>query len=424
LQATRCASPEAAAALPVLGRATPEGTARFVAARRLGVAPKALGATCLQVAPVGFGCHRLEDTPEQINALQGAIRLGCNLIDVAPGYTDGAAERAVGCALRQLIAAGQLARDEVVVVTKVGNIVGSSLGLASAMRSADGIAKVRDDVWHCLEPAWIEQELTRSLDRLGLECVDCLLLHCPEFATRAPGVDMDEVYRRIRCAFSHLEEEVSRGRVARYGVTAAFYPLRSSDPEHLLLERVLEQLPSQGHHFQVIQFALNFAEPQPLWVGHTPRRLDGAALDPGLGVTSPPLLELARRHGLATLTNRPLDGLLRELRGVLRFASEVPMNGEMKEEDVDALEERLTALCGPSLGDPGEPVVQQLAAKTVKVLVSLAGVDCVLVGMRRPQHVIDVVRLLKQAPPLDDKIALDAVKSAHDAINMWFCMDD
>mmetsp|Transcript_8189 Transcript_8189/g.20926 ORF Transcript_8189/g.20926 Transcript_8189/m.20926 type:complete len:97 (+) Transcript_8189:312-602(+) len=73
----------------------------------------------LQVAPVGFGCHRLEDTPEQINALQGAIRLGCNLIDVAPGYTGGAAERAVGCALRQLIAAGQLARDEVVVVTKV-----------------------------------------------------------------------------------------------------------------------------------------------------------------------------------------------------------------------------------------------------------------------------------------------------------------
>lgn len=358
------------------------------------------------MAPVGFGCHRLEDTPEQRNALSGAIKLGCNLIDVAPGYSDGAAEHAVGAVLRGLLAGGELRRDEVVVVTKVGNVVGSALQHPS-LQSGRGVARVRDDAWHCLEPHWIEEELTRSLQRLQLETVDCLLLHCPEFALKARDVSLEEVYQRIALACGYLETEVQRGRVARYGITAAFYPLRASEPEHLLLDRV-------------IQFPLNFAEPQALWAGHTARKPNGAAVDPAQGLSAPPLLELARRRGLGTLTNRPLDGLFQELQGVLRFASEVPMHGEMQEEDVDAMEEKLTTLCAPALGGAEEPVVGELAAKTVKVLASLAGVGCVLVGMRRPHQVIGVVRLLRATPPLSEGLALDAVRAANNALSMWF----
>jgi len=38
----------------------------------------------------------------------------------------------------------------------------------------------------------------------------------------------------------------------------------------------------------------------------------------------------------------------------------------MQEEDLDALEAKLTALCGAALGDPEDPVTEELAAKTVK----------------------------------------------------------
>jgi len=374
----------------------------------------------LQVSPIGFGCHRLEDTAEQRNALTVAVTCGCNLIDVAPNYSDSAAEQAVGEVLHALFQSGKARREELVICTKVGNIVGSGLRLASS-RSMEGIAKVRDDVWHCLDPAWIEEELSRSLQRLRLGCVDVLLLHCPEFASRAPDVDMEEVYRRLGRAFGHLEEEVARGRIARYGVTAAFYPLRPTEPEHLLLGRVLELLPA-NHHFEVIQLPLNFAEPQALLQGHTARNAEGAALDKQQGLTAPPLVELARQHGLAILTNRPLDGLYRELRGVLRFASEAPLNGEMQGEDLDELEAKITALCAPGLGDPEEPITEELAPKTVKVLASLGVADSVLVGMRRVEYVAGIVRLLGQTPPIDAKAALNAVQSAHNAISMWFCM--
>lgn len=399
-------------------RATADGTERFLRKAVLGQV-KELGQTGLKVSSIGFGCHRLEVSSDHKGALQAALKAGCNLIDVAPNYTDGAAEVAVGEVLAELFAKGALKRDEVVVCTKVGNIVGSALRLDLPKR-LQGVAKVRDDVWHCLEPAWIEEEIERSLKRLRLSCVDVLLLHCPEFASKAAGVTMEEVYRRLKKAFQHLELEVQRGRIARYGVTAAFYPLRPMDPEHLLLDEVLKQLP-QEHHFQVIQFPLNFAEPYALWAGHTERDAHGVAVDSAKGLEAPALIDFAKQRGVATLTNRPLDGLYREMRGVLRFSSDIPINGEMQGEDVDALEAKLTIQAQGALGDAADPISEELAAKTLKTLSSLKGVDCVLAGMRQERYVAGLVSLHARTPPMSSQVALEAVRRLHDTIAMWFC---
>mmetsp|Transcript_19676 Transcript_19676/g.34897 ORF Transcript_19676/g.34897 Transcript_19676/m.34897 type:complete len:657 (-) Transcript_19676:158-2128(-) len=400
-------------------RATPAATARFLQRKAMGLPPKRLGRSGLQVSPVGFGCHRLEDSPEHRNALELAIRCGVNLIDVAPNYSDGAAERAVGSLLKTLFDSAVVARNELVVCTKVGNIVGSALQ-AGCLREIGGVAHVRDDVWHCIEPAWIQRELTGSLERLGLECVDVLLLHCPEFATKAAGVTMDEVYRRIQRACLHLEEEVRQGRIARYGITAAFYPLRPGDPEHLVLEKVLKVLP-EGHHFEVIQFPLNFAEPQPLSVGHTERRPDGAAVEREKGLEAPSLVEMAKAHDIGMLVNRPLDGLYKEMRGVLRFSSDAPVNSEMQAEDLEAMESKLTSLCKGAVGDPEDPITEELAAKTVKCLACLDEVDCVLVGMRQASYVAGIVRLLNSTPSLSPEVAREAVKGMYNTVEMWFC---
>lgn len=401
------------------GRATPDATARFLQRKKLGLPPKTLGKSGLQVAPVGFGCHRIEDSGEHRLALAAAISCGMNLIDVAPNYTDGGAEVAVGKVLQELFSSKSVSRSELVVCTKVGNIVGSALKQPS-LQTMPCVAKVRADVWHCIEPAWIEEELTRSLSRMGLDCIDVLLLHCPEFATKAPGVDMDEVYNRIQKAFLHLETEVQKGRVARYGISAAFYPLRASDPEHLILDRIISQLP-KGHHFQVIQFPLNFAEVQPIWVSHTERDAHGVALNRERGLEASSLLDFARENGIATLTNRPLDGIHMEMGGILRFTSDVPMNSEMQGEDVDALEQKLTTISNGGLGDINDPVAQDLASKTIKCLASLDKVDCVLAGMRQVQYVANLVHLLQSTPPLSNEAASSAVRSMNNTISMWFC---
>merc|ERR1719311_1333662 len=101
-------------------------------------------------------------------------------------------------------------------MTKVGNVLGHQLPHAA---NVPGVSRINDNLCHCISPEWIEQELTRSLQRLRLKCVDCLLLHCPECETKG-GLDMDEVYSRLKAAFQYLETEVTRGRIAMYGISA------------------------------------------------------------------------------------------------------------------------------------------------------------------------------------------------------------
>mmetsp|Transcript_25161 Transcript_25161/g.72131 ORF Transcript_25161/g.72131 Transcript_25161/m.72131 type:complete len:698 (+) Transcript_25161:49-2142(+) len=407
---------------PDSDRATTEGTARYAAAKLgAGLCPSTLGSTGLSISPLGFGCHRLEQQGNQEDALRLALQTGCNFIDVAPNYTDGTAEQVVGSVLHELITAKKLRRDEVVVATKVGNVLGHQMEHASGVPQ---MTAINDNLCHCISPAWIEQELGRSLQRLQLSCVDCLLLHCPEYEAKADGVDMEEVYVRLGAAFRHLELEVERGRIACYGLSAAFHPLRPTDPQHLDLEAVCAQLP-EGHHCRALQLPLNFAEAQAFWVGHVPRSPDGVALDRDRALEAPTLFEAARSHGLGVLVNRPLDGIYGEAHGVLRFSSlDCPARSfsELQLDNCDALEEKLTAVCGLASAPyhAGDGASGQLAAKTVKVLSSLEGVDCVLLGMRKPEYVISTVPLVigKQRMPPD--VAKTALRAVHNTVAMWF----
>jgi len=407
---------------PDSDRATAEGTARYAKARLgSGLLPSELGRTGLSISPLGFGCHRLEQQANQEDALRLALQTGCNLVDVAPNYTDGAAERAVGSALHDLIGAKKLRRDEVVVITKVGNVLGHQLEHASGVPN---MTVINDNLRHCISPAWIEQEITRSLERLQLACVDGVLLHCPEYECKAEGVDMEEVYARLGEAFQYLEKEVARGRVAFYGLSAAFYPLRSTDPQHLDLEAVVAKLP-EGHHCHALQLPLNFAEPQTFSVGHAPRGPDGVALDRERALQAPTLFEAARQHGMGVLINRPLDGIFGETHGVLRFSSldcEVRSFSELQLDNCDALEAKLTTLCKLSAApyNAGDGASGQLAAKTVKVLASLKGVDCVLVGMRKPEYVVSTVPLVLGSPRVPEESAANALRAVHNTVAMWF----
>jgi len=118
-------------------------------------------------------------------ALVRALRAGVNLIDTSTNYGDGGSERLVGSVVRELVGAGELARDEVVVVSKIGYVQGRNYELAR-QREAEGhpfpeMVKVDEGLWHCLHPEFLADQLQRSLDRLELERLDVCLLHNPEY---------------------------------------------------------------------------------------------------------------------------------------------------------------------------------------------------------------------------------------------------
>ena len=130
------------------------------------------------------------DDAESLRALGHALDLGITFVDTAATYGAGQSERLVGRAVR-----GR--RDEVVLATKFGYDVDEA---GRAARHYDAV-EADSDVARRL-PA----DLERSLERLGTDHVDVLLLHVGELAV-GRALDAVEV----------LETLVDQGKVRTYG---------------------------------------------------------------------------------------------------------------------------------------------------------------------------------------------------------------
>ena len=290
----------------ITGYANAEATNNWIQ-RHAPLAGNKIGLTNLTVSQAGFGCYRVSaGVAHHASALRKALGTGVNLIDTSANYADGGSETLVGQVLGELIAAGNLNRDEIVVVSKVGYLQGQNYTL-SLERKQQGrpfpeLVEYGEGLEHCIHPEFLHDQLNRSLERLGLETLDFYLLHNPEYYLEwaaKSGLPLEsaraEYHRRIKIAFEFMEEEVARGRIRYFGISSNTFPAAADQPDFTCLEtiwRIAQSLES-GHHFQLIQLPFNLMEP-------------GAVLQknqPGGGSA----IEFAQQKELGVLVNRPLN---------------------------------------------------------------------------------------------------------------------
>ena len=111
----------------ITGYATEAATADYVQ-KHGPLACSKIGTTRLTASQAGFGCYRVSaGVSHHEQALRKALCEGVNLIDSSANYADGGSETLVGQVLEKLIEAGDLAREAVVVVSKVGYLQGAKL---------------------------------------------------------------------------------------------------------------------------------------------------------------------------------------------------------------------------------------------------------------------------------------------------------
>ncbi len=327
------------------------------------------GSTGLTVSRLGFGTYRVGlREAEQREALIKALRAGCNLIDTSTNYMDGESEQLVGSVLQGLIRSGDLARDEVVVVSKIGYVQGQNLTQAQAREKSGKpypeMVKYGDDIWHCIHPDFLADQLTLSLDRLGLATLDVCLLHNPEYflshATKLGGSDSRplpelrvEFYGRMQRAFEYLEGQVQAGRLRGYGVSSNTSTAGADEPGATSLSRMVDaatlaahKVGSSSHHFTVLQCPMNLYESGAALVANT---------GPGNART---LLEEAMRDGIAVLVNRPLNAMPAQRGGVVRLADvSVPRldtTFDVQQRKVAALEEEYRTSLAPGVAHSGQ----------------------------------------------------------------------
>ncbi|WP_049924376.1 aldo/keto reductase [Halopiger djelfimassiliensis] len=151
-----------------------------------------LGSTGMEVSQIclggmSFGTDRewMLDREESRELIERAIDLGITFFDTANVYSAGESEEILGDVL------ADYDRDELVVASKV------RFPGASDHRNARGLSRKT-----------IEQELEHTLDRLGMETLDCYQIHRWDYETP------------IETTLRALDDAVRRGKVRHIGASS------------------------------------------------------------------------------------------------------------------------------------------------------------------------------------------------------------
>jgi len=247
----------------------------------------------LRISSIGIGTYRGARDPatdaSYLAALRTAFRGGIRLVDTAIVYRDQQCERLVGTAIREFLENGDGTRDDLVVCTKGGYIV-----------PQDDTREVAE--MHCIEPAFLAGQLSRSLRNLGLTTIDVYYIHNPEVQLRA--LSARKFLGRMRRAFECLEAAVSRGAIRYYG--AATWPGLIDGMLSLpALADAARDVAGDGHHFRFIQLPFNL---------ETQEALNGG------------VLQEAAERGMTVVASAPLGqgSLAADLACALQFARSAP----------------------------------------------------------------------------------------------------
>lgn len=356
----------------ISGRSTAEGTLKFAQSHQAanGHWRQDLGVT---VSSVGLGTYlgQWNDATDAVvaQAARRVIAKGVNVLDSAINYRFQRAERSLGQAMKDGIAAGEFSRDQILICTKGGYL--SFEGQPAPDPSSwfeqtfvdEGIATFDDlvDESHCMAPAYLRHQVDQSRKNLGIETIDVYYVHNPE--GQLPAVGEKEFDRRLTAAFRELEKCADEGKLAWYGVATwnGFRQIQGED--RLSLERVIgcaREAGGEKHRFRVVQLPLNLGMPEALLVPS--QELEGKAV---------PFLTAARNLGITVFTSVPL------------------LQGQLLGRLPEGVRSKF-------------PDLATDAARAIQFARSAPGVTAPLVGMKSPAH-IDENLAVVAVPPLDSE---------------------
>ncbi len=222
-----------------------------------------------------FGTYRITDeNPQHVQAIKDAVEAGITLIDTSSNYMDGHAEKAIALALRSF---DEDKRQEIEIVSKFGYIQNTNMALHKEEPFED-VVEFSDSCYHSISKTFMLHQLEQSLLRLEMTKLDCYLIHNPEYFmldSLAKEKDRDEVlddmFDRIFDVFVALEEQIDNGTIGSYGISSNSFSKAVSDVEYLpyedliiLASRAAEVAGNAEHSFTTIELPINMLEEEGL----------------------------------------------------------------------------------------------------------------------------------------------------------------
>ena len=361
----------------ISGFATLDGTKKF--AQNSGVAKSNFNEFQNRfLSNVGIGTY-LGDADARTDSLvtsavKQSILSGVNVVDTAINYRAQKAERSIGRALLELTEEQKISRDQIFLSSKNGYLTNDAdvhLGFWEYVKeeySQKGVIKEGDVTsgYHCMTPAYLSDQLDRSLKNLGIECLDLMYLH-NAVEGQIKDVPKDKFLENLKSVFELYEQKRDEGKIMFYGMaTWECFRVPSDNPQYLSLEdtvNMARKIGGENHGFRFIQLPYNMHYDQALLAKH--QFLENKNVS---------VLESAVKLGIGVFTSVPF------MQGRLLAPGVMPDFGDLK----------------PSM-------------RALQFIRSSPGVLAPLVGQKSSGHVSENLEIMR-VPPLSEDEFLALVR--------------
>lgn len=332
----------------------------------------------LSLSNVGMGTYLGDSdarTDELVtNAVKQTIRSGINVIDTAINYRSQKAERSVSKAISELIKDQDISRDQIFLSSKNGYVTNDAdveLSFWEYVKeeySQKGIVKEGDITsgYHCMTPAYLSDQLDRSLKNLDIECLDLMYLH-NAIEGQIKDVSKEKFLENLHSVFELYEQKRNEGKIKFYGMaTWECFRVASDNPQYLSLEETVamaKKIGGDDHGFRFIQLPFNMHYDQALLTKN--QLFNGDTIS---------ILESATRLGIGVFTSVPF------MQGRLLTPGTMPEFNDLK----------------PSL-------------RALQFIRSSPGVLAPLMGQKSSEHVSENLEIMN-IPPIPENEFLALVK--------------
>ena len=135
-----------------------------------------------QMSRIGFGAYRVsKENLSHYKALRESVNRGVNVIDTATNYTYGDSERLIG----NLISESQ-SSESLFIITKAGYS-----NEHDKKTLGDKIKSIKGKFFYSIHPDYLKQRIELSKSRLNKKRLDGFLLHNPEYLMNVVGPEDD-----------------------------------------------------------------------------------------------------------------------------------------------------------------------------------------------------------------------------------------
>jgi len=358
--------------MTISGQATAPGTQKYQSRHRC--APNHFRSEKgLVFSSIGIGTYLGEPDAQTdaavTNAIVSAVQGGINVIDTAINYRYMHGERSVKSALSRLVAEFDISREELIICSK-GGFIPHPDPIGWFEREYINNSKFtipESDIvggCHCMHPEYLQDQLDRSLENLGLDTIDIYYIHNPE--TQLSEVSPEKFYHRLYQAFTVMEAAVQSGKIKAYGLATwnAFRrgPTKINHIDLAHAKSLAGQAAGKSEdNFKFIQLPLNPTMPEALL--SATQSLDNTLL---------PAIEAARRLDIAPIASAAI--------GQARNLQKIPAA-------------MVSALNESNFTD---------GMKALQFTRSSPGLLTALVGMKATNHVTENLSLTAIAPLSED----------------------